>query len=125
MSSQLRQPVGTRVLIGIFTVSGTFHLLTPHIFYALIPPWLGSPYFWAVSSGVAELLCAVGLLTRQPWAPKFTAMVLLGIWVGNWYYAIMAISGSSVVLAAVAWLRLPLQIPMIRWALASPTKVSN
>jgi uncharacterized membrane protein len=117
-----RLPFGTKFLMGAFTVSGVFHLIRPESFYALIPPMLGSPWFWAVSSGVVELVCAFALWRRFWWAPQLTAAVLLIIWVGNWWFAIDSIGGESLVLTIVAFLRLPLQIPMIRWALASPVR---
>lgn len=117
-------PWGTKGLIGAFTVSGVAHLVKPKVFYPLIPPALGSPKALTYASGVAELVCAAGLATRQPWAPKATAAVLAGVWVGNWWMAIEASRASRPQPALVigTWVRVPLQIPMIRAALRSPVR---
>ena len=117
-------PIGTKIIVFIFLLSGSFHLINPGVFQALIPPMLGMQNFWIVSSGILEIACAIGLLTKQKWAPKLTAGVLLVIWVGNWWYAIDVtfILESSWFLILGSWLRLPLQIPLIQWALRTPVK---
>lgn len=116
-------PVPTRILIGAFGVSGTLHLVRPAVFYPLIPPALGSPRGWTYGSGAAELVCAAGLATRASWAPRVTAAVLAGVWVGNIWMAVRETQRAPrrppILLAA--WLRVPLQLPLIRWALVSPT----
>ncbi len=117
-------PVPTRVLIGAFGVSGVVHLVRPKVFYPLIPPALGSPRLWTYGSGAAELVCAGGLATQSPWAPRLSAALLAGIWVGNIWMAVRETRRSPrrPPLLVAAWLRVPLQLPMIRWALASPTR---
>ena len=115
-------PIGTKIIIFLFLLSGSFHLINPGVFQALVPPVLGGQNFWIFLSGILEIICAIGLLTRQKWAPKFTAFILLVIWVGNWWYAIDVTFNleSSWFLIIGSWLRLPLQIPLIQWALRSP-----
>jgi uncharacterized membrane protein len=117
-------PIGSKIIIFIFLLSGSFHLIDPGVFYALIPPILGMQNLWIVLSGILEIVCAIGLVTKQKWAPKLTAGVLLVIWVGNWWYAIDVTWNleSSWLLILGSWLRLPLQIPLIQWALRSPVK---
>ena len=117
-------PIGTKIIIFLFLLSGSFHLINPGVFQALVPPVLGGQNFWIFLSGILEIICAIGLLTRQKWAPKFTAFILLVIWVGNWWYAIDVTFNleSSWFLILGSWLRLPLQIPLIQWALRTPVK---
>lgn len=117
-------PLGTKIIIFLFLLSGSFHLINPGVFQALVPPVLGGQNFWIFLSGILEIICAIGLLTRQKWAPKFTAFILLVIWVGNWWYAIDVTFNleSSWFLILGSWLRLPLQIPLIQWALRTPVK---
>lgn len=117
-------PIGTKIIIFLFLLSGSFHLINPGVFQALVPPVLGGQNFWIFLSGILEIICAIGLLTRQKWAPKFTALVLFVIWVGNWWYAIDVTFNleSSWFLIIGSWLRLPLQIPLIQWALRTPVK---
>ena len=116
--------IGSKVVIIAFLLSGSFHLVSPGTFYALIPPILGMQNFWIVSTGILEIACAIGLLTKQKWAPNLTAGVLFVIWVGNWWYAIDVTWNleSSWILIIGSWLRLPLQLPLIQWALKSPVK---
>lgn len=117
-------PLGTKLLIGAFSVSGVAHFVRPEVFYPLIPPQLGSPRAWTYASGAAELVCAAGLATRQRWAPQTTAAVLSAVWVGNWWIAVRASRAprTSRWLKAALWARVPLQVPMITAALKSPVK---
>ena len=117
-------PIGSKILVFIFLLSGTVHLVNPGVFEALIPPVLGNESLWIAASGAAEIIAALGILTRQSWAPKFTALILSIIWIGNWWYAIDVTFNleSSWFLILGSWLRLPLQIPLIQWALRSPVK---
>jgi uncharacterized membrane protein len=117
-------PIGTKIIIFIFLLSGSFHLINPGVFQSLVPLILGMQNFWIISRGILEIDCAIGLLTKQKWAPKLTAAVLLVIWVGNWWYAIDVTWNleSSWILTVGSWFRLPLQIPLIQWALRSPVK---
>ena len=117
-------PMGTKIIIFIFLLSGSFHLINPGVFKALVPPILGIQNFWIISSGILEIACAIGLVTKQKWAPNLTVGVLIVIWVGNWWYAIDVTWNleSSWLLILGSWLRLPLQIPLIQWALRSPVK---
>lgn len=72
-------------------------------------------------SGVAELAAALGLLLKLRWAPIFTALTLVAVWPANWWFAFDSL-GGDLGLAVAAWLRLPLQIPLIVRALRSPVK---
>jgi uncharacterized membrane protein len=69
-------------------------------------------------SGVAELLCAAGLLRRARWAPAASVTVLATVFPANVQMALDAGSGRNRGAAdnpVLAWGRLPLQLPMI-WA---------
>ena len=116
--------MGGWVVISAFLLSGVFHLINPSGFMFLMPPWLPEPILLIYLSGVAELIAAIGLLLRQKWAPVFTVLVLLAVWPANWWFAIDAITTNPDI-ALVAWLRLPLQIPLIWWALRSPVKTGE
>lgn len=124
MSHHEPLPVGTKIVAGTFLLSGVTHLVRPVVFESLIPARLGRPRPWVYASGGAELVCAAGLLTRQPWAPATTAATLSVIWVGNWTMAIRWQRSSRRTRAqkAGAWARLPLQVPLISWAWTSPVR---
>lgn len=114
-------PVGTRVVIGAFAVSGVMHLLRPSAFAPLIPRQLGDPAPWVLGSGVAELACAAGLATREPWAPAATTATLAVIWIGNLHMALDLQRSQRPTWQKVAgWARLPVQLPLMKAAWESP-----
>jgi len=105
---------GARAVAGAFAVSGAVHLVRPAIFRPLIPPALPAPNVWIVGTGIAELVCAVGLASGQRWAPAATAATLLAVWPGNGWHAVATQRSSAhPAVKAAVWARLPLQVPMI------------
>ena len=122
MARQTLNQVGSKVVVGAFLVSGTFHLIAPAQFMPLLPDWTPYPLVLVYLSGIAELLAAIGLITKLRWAPVFTSLVLLAVWPANWWVAIEATNNAEIAAAVIAWLRLPLQLPLIYWALKSPVK---
>ena len=122
MARQTLNQVGSKVVIGAFLVSGTFHLIAPAQFMPLLPDWTPYPLELVYLSGIAELLAAIGLIAKLRWAPIFTSLVLLAVWPANWLVAIEATNNAEIATAVIAWLRLPLQLQLIYWALKSPVK---
>nr|WP_232425082.1 DoxX family protein [Pseudofrankia inefficax] len=114
-------------MTGAFLVSGVTHLVRPSVFTSAIPPALPRPRDIVYLSGAAELVCAVGLLTKARWAGPASAALLVGVWPGNLQMALDATSrvrqrGAQpldLALAALAWARMPLQVPMIRAVLSN------
>jgi uncharacterized membrane protein len=117
-------PRGTWVVAGAFATSGVVHLVRPSVFEPLIPPQLGDPTPWVLGSGVAELACAAGLLSRQRWAPAATTATLAVVWIGNLQMAldVQRSPRRPAWQKAAAWTRLPMQLPLIHWAWTSPTR---
>lgn len=107
------------MVIAAFTASGVLHLVNPEAFYFLLPDWTPEKRLLVYASGVAELASALGLLLRKNWGRYLTVATLLAVWPANWWFAIDAISVDPM-LAVVAWLRLPLQIPLVIWAWRNP-----
>lgn len=98
---------------------GTLHFLVPERFDLLIPEQLpGSPRFWTLASGVAEL--AVAAAVALPRTRRVGALAAAGLFVavfpGNIKMAVDWSDGSAVE-QAIAYGRLPLQIPLVLWAL--------
>ncbi len=114
--------IGTWIVIALFTASGILHLVNPSAFLWLMPEWTPFVTELIIISGVAELIAALGLVFRLRWAPIFTTLVLLGVWPANWWFAFDVLGQGDLWLAIAAWARLPLQIPLIVWALRSETK---
>lgn len=113
-SGRLRR--STVSMVVVFAVSGTVHLVRPQVFEPLVPRALPARRSLVYASGIAELICAGGLLTRRRWAPGAATVLLLVLWPGNWKMAIdvQRDPRARPVLKAAVWLRLPLQLAMIR-----------
>ena len=114
--------VGSWIVIAMFSLSGVLHLVSPHSFVWLMPPFLPWPVALVYISGVAELLAAGLLLARHRLGPLFTVLVLLAVWPADWWYAIDIIGEESWIMVAIAWVRLPLQLPLVWWAWRSPVR---
>ena len=87
------------------------------MFLSLVPDALPARDAIIATSGLAELVCAGGLLTRARWAGPASALLLVAVFPGNVAFAVGATAdpASSPLLIAAAWARLPLQAPLI-WA---------
>ena len=108
-----------KFLVLIFGLSGVVHLVRPQAYEPLMPAWVPKHREVILGSGVAELACAAGLAvpaTRRVagWA---SALLLLGVYPGNIKMAVDAAGTHNTRFKVAAFGRLPLQLPMIRWAL--------
>ena len=122
-----RRKVGSWIVIALFGVSGVLHLVSPGGFLWLMPPALGETTNLALvyASGVVELLCVLGLLGRWRWAPMLTVLTLLAVWPANIWFAFDQLGSDNTALIIAAWVRLPLQIPLLWWAWKSPVRAQN
>ena len=115
-----RQP-SWRPLAVLLAAAGVTHLAAPKVYAPLIPKALGRPEPWVLWSGVAELACAAGLLhpRTRPAAARASAALFVAVYPGNVQMAVDAVRSAkaSPALKAVAVGRLPLQVPLVRWAL--------
>ncbi len=107
------------LLAGLLTVTGATHFLAPRPYVRIIPEQLPSPYALVYASGAAELLCAAGLAlprTRRltAWA---TAALFVAVFPANITMALDS-TGRSTLYQAAVWARLPIQGPLIWWAVA-------
>jgi len=117
----------TRDLQGLavmFVTSGTMHLVRPELFEPTVPRRLPAPRGLVYASGVAELVCAAGLLhprtrTTAGWV---SAALLVCVFPANIQMALTenrrtARGTGSQGRRAALLLRLPLQVPLVRTAL--------
>lgn len=104
-------------LAALLLTTGTWHFASPHGFESIVPAFLGAPGFWVAASGVAELACAVGLLVPRTRRLAGWACVVLfvAVYPANIKMALDSVDGDGNGL--IAWLRLPLQIPLVLWSL--------
>jgi uncharacterized membrane protein len=111
---------GLAVYSAIFIVSGFLHILHPEPYVRIIPPALPWPGALVFISGVAEILGGVGLLLRRVRRAAAFGLVLLlvAVFPANIYMAAARVSFPGFLGESwVQWARLPLQIPLIAWAL--------
>ncbi|MGH8892196.1 MAG: DoxX family protein [Actinomycetes bacterium] len=128
MTSRLRR-ASPYLLAGLLVVTGSAHFVAPRPYAEIVPAQLPSPYALVYVSGVAELACAVGLVlprTRRPsgWA---TALLFVAVFPANIRMAIDA-EGRSDWYRLATFARLPLQLPLVMWAVSvarrAPASVS-
>ena len=102
---------------ALFLGSGTLHLVRPESFISLVPSGMPARDAVILVSGVAELICAAGLVARAGWAGPASAMLLVAIFPGNLAFALdtAADPTAPLLLVVAAWARLPVQVPLI-WA---------
>ncbi len=102
-------------------MTGTLHLVKPQPYDSLIPRFLGRPRPWVYGSGVVELVCAAAVAspaTRRLGALASAAM-FVGVFPGNVTMAARALRSprASGRVKTLTVARLPLQAPLVWWAL--------
>ena len=108
-------------LAALLGAAGVAHFTTPAPFARIVPRVLGRPEPWVAASGVAELACAAGLLvprTRRP-AALAAAGLFVAVYPANLVMTAQALRGDRAPrwYRAAALARLPLQVPLVLWAL--------
>ena len=109
----------TKVLAGIFAVSGVVHLVKPEAYEMIMPAWVPAHREVILGSGVAEIALSAGLLaprTRRV-AGWGSLALLLGVYPANVKMATDSLATKNTGVKVSAFARLPLQWPMIRSAL--------
>jgi uncharacterized membrane protein len=114
----MRLPGRDRVLAALLGGSGVLHLVRPRTYEWLVPPELGDARRWVLATGVAEigtaaLLSAPAVRRAGGWA---AAALLVGF-VPAHLHTFRVVPRKPLPLT-VAAVRLPLQLPLIRSALA-------
>ncbi|MDQ2743360.1 MAG: hypothetical protein M3Z66_13850 [Chloroflexota bacterium] len=107
--------LGLCVLMG---GSGLLHFLVPAPYRSIIPvPLRGQAAALVAVSGVVEIICAMLLVvprTRRLGAYSI-AVLLVAVFPANIQ---MALDSKHGIAGILTWLRLPLQAPLILWALS-------
>jgi uncharacterized membrane protein len=113
-----RRPTAAAGLVVLLTSSGVLHFAAPASFDAIVPEQLpGAARTWTHLSGVAELVTAA--LIAAPRTRRFggllAALLFVAVFPAN---VKMAIDWSDrpVWMRVLAYGRLPLQIPLVLWA---------
>ena len=116
MSRRSKSTTGLAVMFGVM---GVLHFVKPEPFERIVPRRLPRKKELVYASGVAELACAAGLMhprTRRT-AGLLSAGLLVAVFPANVQMALDVNKKGSPRAKAIAFARLPLQIPFIRAAL--------
>ncbi|MCX5195176.1 hypothetical protein OOK31_14915 [Streptomyces sp. NBC_00249] len=113
-----RTPSSPLLLAGLLAGAAVAHAVAPKPFDATVPRSLpGTPRGWTYASGAAELALAAGVAhprTRRV-AALASAAFFVGVFPANVKFALDSRQGSAAA-RAVAFGRLPLQVPLVLWA---------
>jgi uncharacterized membrane protein len=108
-----------RLLARLLATSGTAHFVVPGPFDAMIPRVLpGSPRAWTYASGAAELALAAGI--ALPRTRRASALLAAGLFAAVFPANVKMARDwrdRPAPLKAAAYARLPLQAPLVLWAL--------
>ena len=112
-----RLGLGGWFLVALFLGSGTLRLVRPEVLTPTVPDMVPRPRLLVQVSGVAELVCALGLAWRRTRRlPGWTSFaLLLAVFPANVQVAVDALRDPT---AGTAYLvgtlvRLPLQLPLL------------
>lgn len=105
------------LLAGLLGGAGVLHFVAPGPYDGIVPSVLPNPRAWTYASGVVEIALAAGVAhprTRERAALAAAALFVV-VFPAN---VQMALDADSTVSRAVAYGRLPLQVPLVLWALS-------
>ncbi len=112
-------PRSAHALAALLLSAAVGHAVRPALFDAMVPPWLpGSARTWTYASGLAEAV--VGAAVAAPRTRRTgglaAALLFLAVFPANVQMARDA-PPAPVAVRAAAYGRLPLQVPLVLWAL--------
>jgi len=114
------EPIGRWIFAGLFLASGILHFAMPKAFVRIVPPLFPQPQALVLLSGGAELLGGIGLLIPR-WrrsAGYGLALLLIAVFPANIYMAVAHVPSTGLLGNRwLQWLRLPIQFPLVLWAL--------
>lgn len=108
------------VMAAFYIFAGVNHFRAPEFYTAIMPPYLPWHLELVYLSGVAEILCGVGLLIPRTrvlaaWA---TIALLVAVFPANIHVALnnVVMPGRTEGLGIWNWVRLPFQFLFVAWA---------
>lgn len=113
----MHRPTSAQALGAFLVGAGLSHFAVPGFFDRIVPHALpGPPRAWTAVSGVAEL--AVGAAVLRPPTRSRGALVAAGLFLAVFPANVQqAVDATTPAERAVSYARLPLQVPLVVWAL--------
>ena len=113
-----RQAMSRGLLAGFFIGAGVMHFVAPEPYEKITPGWVPYPREVVYLSGIAE--AAGGAMVLIPrlrrFAGPYLIALLVAVFPANVQMALDAGDGSAIY-RAIVYARLPLQVPLVLWAL--------
>jgi uncharacterized membrane protein len=110
-----------RVGLGAaFMVAGVAHLVAPTPFEQHLPAWLPAATALVVLSGLVEIALGGALVVARRSTVQVgwvTAAYLAAVWPANVYVAVAGVDVDGQPGGVYPWVRIPLQVVFIAWAL--------
>ena len=134
MMSSLR--VLLRYVLAVLMIGiGVLHFVAESFFVQIVPPFLPAPRVLVWISGIAEIALGVGLIPARirRWAGYGCVALYIAVFPANIYMAVSNVQiqgmpeGFEQPSPLMLWLRLPLQLVLIAWALwvSAPARRSS
>jgi uncharacterized membrane protein len=120
LPSLLRSPAAAFGLAGLLGIAGMSHFALPGFYDAIVPHAIPGPArAWTLASGAVELACAaaVALPRTRRLGATVAAVLFVAVLPANIQMAVDWRSRPALD-QAIAYGRLPLQVPLVLWALA-------
>lgn len=115
-----RRQLSLWLMAAVYLAAGINHFRMPEFYYPLIPGYMGSPDFWNVLSGIAEIAGGIGLLI--PLLRRWAAWGIVAMLIGFLPAHIHMITDADTILIAgtkipvwLAWVRLLVIHPILLW----------
>ena len=108
------------VQVVFYVFAGIQHFRVPHFYVPMMPPYLPWHAELVFLSGVAEVLCGLGLALPQTrkLAAWGTIALLVAVFPANIHVAVnnIPVFGATEGPGPLGYIRLPLQLVLIAWA---------
>ena len=108
------------VMAAFYVFAGIQHFRVPHFYIPMMPPYLPWHAELVFLSGVAEVLCGLGVLipATRKYAAWATIALLVAVFPANIHVAFnnVPVFGATEGAGAAGFIRLPLQLVLIAWA---------
>ncbi|MEX2208866.1 MAG: DoxX family protein [Myxococcota bacterium] len=109
-----------RVMAAFYVFAGIQHFRVPHFYLPMMPPYLPWHAELVLLSGVAELLCGIGVLipATRKYAAWATIALLVAVFPANIHVAFnnVPVFGATEGAGPAGFIRLPFQLVLIAWA---------
>jgi uncharacterized membrane protein len=115
-----RGGIGPDILAGIFLTNSVLHFALPKFYEAIMPPAIPRKREVVYVTGAMEAGLALAVRRRWSWAAVPSAVFLAAVFPANVQMALDSGSGKMpgpLDDKRIAYGRLPLQLPLIWWAL--------